>query len=127
MSSLPPTSALERPRPSRIAVLLLIIAVLATAWIGPIPHVTYRVPLALITAWGLWRRWRWAYLLTFINAAVWILIFLSIAVFLLVAPPWVLWAQWLYWLVPTGLVVAVCVLMASKAGQAEREKWMRVG
>jgi len=127
MSSLPPASALARTRPSRVAVLLLIIAVIGTVWVGPVPHVLYRVPLALVTAWGLWRCRRWAYLLVFINAAVWLLVFLSIVLFLLVAPPWVLWLQWLYWLVPTGLVVAVCVLMMSAAGRAERARWVLTG
>lgn len=127
MSSLPQAPDPERTRPSRVGLLLLVIAVIATAWVGPVPHVIYRVPLALVTAWGLWRCRRWAYLLAFINAAVWLLAFLGSVRFLLVAPPWALWLQWLYWLVPTGFVVAVCVLMMSAAGRAERETWVRAG
>jgi cytochrome c-type biogenesis protein CcmH/NrfF len=45
--------------------------------------------------------------------------------FLLVAPPWELWFQWLYWFIPTALVVTSCVLMTTAAGKAERAKWVR--
>jgi uncharacterized membrane protein (DUF2068 family) len=109
-------------------VVLLLIAVIASVLLGGLlPHVIYRVPLALVTAFGLWKRRRWAYRLAFINAAVWVLVFLSISMFLLVAPPWELWSAWLYWLVPTGLVVAVCVLMMSTAGRTERAGWPHGG
>lgn len=124
MSSITPRLGNARPRPSRIAVVLLLIAVIASVWqVGLSPHVIYRVPLALITAWGLWRCRRWAYLLVFINAAVWVLIFLSIVMFLLVDPPREIWYAWLYWLVPTGLVVSACLVMMSAAGRAERARW----
>lgn len=134
MSPLPPVPALARTRPSRVAVLLLTIPVIAMVWGGdpnPLyalpPHVLYRVPLALVAAWGLWRCRRWAYLLVFINAAVWLLTFLFVVPLLLEYPPWELWVQWLNWLVPTVLVVAACVLMMSAAGRAERARWVREG
>lgn len=124
MSSILPGTRKARSRPSRIAVVLLVIAAIASVWQGGLlPHVIYRVPLALITALGLWRSRHWAYPLLFINAAVWVFVFLGIAMFLLVAPPWELWPAWLYWLVPTGLVVSACVLMMSAAGRAERARW----
>jgi hypothetical protein len=106
-------------------VALIVIAVVISLFAGPLPHVIYRVPLALITVWGLWRARRWVYFVAWINAAVWLFIFIPIVPLLLVAAPWVLWLPWLYWIVPTTLVLAACVLMSTAAGRAERAKWVR--
>lgn len=126
--SLPPAgSGAKRVRVSRVSVALLLAAVLISLIAGPTPHVVYRVPLALLTAWGLWHQWRWVYPVALFNGAVWLLMFLVVTPFLLVAPPWVLWLPWLYWLLPTGLVVAVCVLMTTAAARAERAKWASAG
>ena len=124
ISSLPAEGGAARVRRSRISVLLLIIAVLISLTAGLVPHVIYRVPLALLTVWGLWHRRAWAYPLALLNAVVWLVRFIVILPFLLVAPPWVLWPAWLYWIVPTALVLAVCILMATASGLAERAKWV---
>jgi hypothetical protein len=108
-----------RVRRSRISVLLLMIAVLISLTAGLIPHVIYRVPVALLTVWGLWYRRRWAYLLALVSAAVWLVRFVDVLPSLLVAPPWVLWPAWLYWIVPTALVLAACILMSTASGRAE--------
>jgi len=125
MSDKSSQSALARARPSRVAAILLIVASVVTLLPGLLPHVIYRVPLALFTAWGLWQRQRWAYVLTIITAVVWLLLFVGVLPFLLVDLPWVIWPAWLYWLGPTALVVTAWVRMRSAAGRAERASWRR--
>jgi len=123
MSDKSSQSALTRARPSRVAAILIIAACVVTLLPGLLPHVIYRVPLALFTAWGLWQRQRWAYVLTIITAVVWLLLFVGVLPFLLVDLPWVIWPAWLYWLGPTALVVTAWLRMRSAAGRAERVTW----
>ena len=128
MDSLATTNAptLNR-RPSRVAAVLLGIAVLSIVWSFFIPHVLWRVPFAIIAAWGLWRRRRWAYILTLITGVIWTGTFMLLLPFLIVANPLVIWVSWLLWLVPTGLVLAACVVTSKKAGRDERAEWRLAG
>lgn len=72
----------------RAAAVLFLIAALGTVLIGtfpPPPHVVYRVPLALIAAWGLWNRSRWAFPVALIAAIVWLGLFFMILPFAFMA------------------------------------------
>lgn len=120
-----PKDVTKRARRSRVSAVLLIIAVVITLPAILTPHAIFRVPLAIVTIFGLWGARKWSYPLLWISGAIWLLVFIMIVPFLLVAPPWELWFQWLYWFIPTALVVTSCVLMTTAAGKAERAKWVR--
>lgn len=113
----------KKPRRSRISAVLLIIAVLITLPTFMTPHAILRLPLAIVTIVDLWKTRKWAFTLLWVTGAIWLLVFFTLAMFLLIAPPWELWLQWLYWLIPTSLVVTACVLMTTAAGKAELAKW----
>lgn len=110
----------KSPRRSRIAAILLIIAVLITLTAFAAPHVVLRVPIVLVTIIGLWREKRWSYPLLWVSVVVWLLMLIAISPFLLIA---VLWIPWLYWGVPTILVIVACLIMTFSAGRAERATW----
>jgi len=110
-------------RPSRVAAVLLLIAAVAIILFGGGPHVLYRAPLALIAAWGFWQSKTWAFTLSVINAAIWLMVFFMIMPFLLVASPKELWLTWLYWLVTTGFALIPCIIMLTSTGRTEREAW----
>ena len=120
-----PKDGKNRPRRSRVSAVLLIIAVLITLVAFLTPHVIFRVPLAVVTIFGLWRARKWSYPMLWISGAIWLLFFVTIVPFLFVAPPWELWFMWLYWLIPTTLVITACILMTTAEGKAERAKWVR--
>jgi hypothetical protein len=90
------------------------------------PHVVYRVPLALVAAAGLWMRRRWAFPVALIAAMVWMLVTLPILLFVLgdAGPPWELGLArvWLYWGVPAALVLWAVVLLMSRGGREERRR-----
>jgi hypothetical protein len=106
----------------RKAAVLFAVAAVSIVWVGPLPHVLYRFPLALIATWGLWKQRRWGFPVAMVAAVVWILMVISVVPFLLVAPPWELWFPWLYWLVPTSLVICAIVLLNSRTGREERRR-----
>jgi hypothetical protein len=109
----------------RKAAILFAVAAVSIAWVGLLPHVLYRFPLALIATWGLWKQRRWGFPVAMLAAVVWISIVIFVVPFLLVAPPWELWFQWLYWLVPTSLVIWAIVLLNSRTGREERRRTSR--
>ncbi len=106
----------------RAAAALFLVAIAETVSIGSVPHVIYRVPLASVAAWGLWKRKRWAFPVALMAAVVWMFVTLVVLPFLLIAPPWQLWRAWLYWGIPAALVIWAVVLLISRAGREERHQ-----
>jgi hypothetical protein len=58
-----------------------------------------------------------------VTCAIWLAMFAVTAPFLLVASPLEILMPWIYWFIPTTLVVVACVLMTTAQGRAERATW----